>query len=56
MFDPVDPAQRLPDLEEGILQYWKEEDSFKRSIRKNSQIVGDPWDTQEVESGKRNAY
>ena len=53
MFDPVDPAQRLPDLEEGILQYWKEEDSFKRSIRKNSQIVGDPWDTQEVESGKR---
>ena len=32
MFDPVDPKQSLPDLEKGILQYWKEEDTFKRSI------------------------
>jgi len=33
MFDPVDPKQALPDMEEGILQYWKEEDIFKRSIK-----------------------
>ncbi|MBU0766260.1 class I tRNA ligase family protein [Patescibacteria group bacterium] len=33
MFDPVSPKQSLPDLEEGILQYWKEEDIFKRSIK-----------------------
>ena len=32
MFDPVDPKQNLPDMEEGILQYWKEEDIFKRSV------------------------
>lgn len=31
MFDPVDPKQSFPDLERGILQYWKEEDMFKRS-------------------------
>lgn len=34
-FDPVDPRQSLPDLERGILQYWKEEDIFKRSIHKS---------------------
>lgn len=33
MFDPVDPKQRFPDLEEGILNYWREEDTFKRSMR-----------------------
>ncbi|MEQ1849857.1 MAG: class I tRNA ligase family protein [Candidatus Peribacteraceae bacterium] len=33
MFDPVDPKQRFPDLEEGILSYWREEDTFKRSLR-----------------------
>ncbi|MCF7844966.1 MAG: class I tRNA ligase family protein [Kiritimatiellales bacterium] len=33
MFDPVDPKQSLPEMEEGILQYWKEEDIFKRSIK-----------------------
>jgi len=33
MFDPVDPKQRFPDLEEGILRYWQEEDTFKRSMR-----------------------
>lgn len=32
MFDPVDPRQSFPDLERGILAYWKEEDLFRRSI------------------------
>jgi isoleucyl-tRNA synthetase len=32
MFDSVDPKQNLPDMELGILQYWKEEDIFKRSV------------------------
>jgi isoleucyl-tRNA synthetase/bisphosphoglycerate-dependent phosphoglycerate mutase len=32
MFDPIDPRQSFPDLERGILSYWKEEDIFKRSI------------------------
>ncbi len=35
-FDPVDPKQSFPDLERGILQYWKEEDTFKRSVRQRS--------------------
>lgn len=34
MFDTVDPKQSLPDLERGILQYWKEEDIFKRSMQR----------------------
>ncbi len=34
MFDPIDPAQSFPQLEEGILQYWKEEDIFKRSLKR----------------------
>jgi len=33
MFDPVDPKQSFPALEHGILQYWKEEDTFKRSVK-----------------------
>jgi isoleucyl-tRNA synthetase len=33
MFDPVDPNQSLPDLELGILKYWREEDTFKRSLK-----------------------
>ena len=33
MFDPVDPKQPLPKMEHGILQYWKEEDIFKRSVK-----------------------
>lgn len=33
MFDPVDPRQSFPDLEQGILSYWKDEDIFKRSIK-----------------------
>ncbi|MBU2213789.1 class I tRNA ligase family protein [Patescibacteria group bacterium] len=37
MFDPVSPKQSLPDLEEGILQYWKEEDIFKRSIKQRQE-------------------
>lgn len=36
MFDPVDPNQSLPDLEEGILKYWREEDVFKRSMSRRS--------------------
>ena len=51
MFDPVDPAQSLPDLEEGILQYWKEEDTFKRSIRKHKPETGDVLDTPEKSLG-----
>ncbi|TSC79954.1 MAG: isoleucyl-tRNA synthetase [Candidatus Peregrinibacteria bacterium Gr01-1014_25] len=31
-FDPVDPRQSFPALEQGILQYWREEDMFRRSI------------------------
>jgi isoleucyl-tRNA synthetase len=40
MFDPVDPKQSLPDLELGILKYWREEDIFKRSMsrRKDGEI------------------
>ena len=50
MFDPVDPKQSLPDLEEGILQYWKEEDTFKRSIRQRQKGSADPWDKAESQS------
>ena len=40
MFDPVDPKQSLPDLELGILKYWREEDVFKRSMhrRKDGEV------------------
>lgn len=37
MFDPVDPKQRLPDLEKGILRYWQEEDVFKRSVKQRAE-------------------
>lgn len=40
-FDPIDPRQSFPELERGILQYWKEEDIFKRSIRNRSKNEGD---------------
>ncbi len=33
MFDPVDPKQSFPDLEKGILEYWRFEDTFKRSLK-----------------------
>jgi len=36
MFDPVDPRQSFPQLEHGILSYWKDEDVFKRSIKNRS--------------------
>ncbi len=36
MFDPVDPRQSFPALEQGILSYWKDEDIFKRSIKNRS--------------------
>lgn len=32
MFDPVDPKQSFPALEKGILEYWRDEDMFRRSI------------------------
>ena len=32
MFDPVDPRQSFSALEHGILDYWKEEDVFRRSV------------------------
>lgn len=32
-FDPVDPRQSFPELERGLIQYWKEEDIFYRSIK-----------------------
>lgn len=51
-FDPVDPKQPLPDMERGILQYWHEEDVFKRSIRQRSQGSGDPWDGPAGDQGK----
>jgi len=44
MFDPVAPKQRLPELEEGILRYWQEEDIFKRSLRLRSEGTGDLLD------------
>ncbi len=39
-FDSIDPKQSFPDLERGILKYWKEEDTFKRSMerRKDSEV------------------
>ena len=55
MFDPVDPLQSLPDLEDGILQYWKEEDTFKRSIRKHSTETGDVLDNPEGKAGKKDS-
>lgn len=41
-FDPVDPKQHFPDLEEGILQYWHAEDVFQRSItmRQGGEVFG----------------
>ncbi|HLD71012.1 MAG TPA: class I tRNA ligase family protein, partial [Candidatus Peribacteraceae bacterium] len=45
MFDSVDPRQDFPSLEKGILQYWKEEDVFKRSIKQHC-IPGDVLDHQ----------
>lgn len=32
MFDSVDPKQSFPELERGILAYWRDEDMFRRSI------------------------
>jgi isoleucyl-tRNA synthetase/bisphosphoglycerate-dependent phosphoglycerate mutase len=32
MFDAVDPRQSFPALERAMLQYWREEDMFRRSI------------------------
>ena len=53
MFDPVDPKQSLPDLEVGILQYWREEDTFKRSIRKHQANTGDVLDNPEKANNRQ---
>ena len=37
MFDPVDPKQSFPDLEQGILSYWKEEHVFHRSMEQRKE-------------------
>ncbi|MCA9371194.1 MAG: class I tRNA ligase family protein, partial [Candidatus Peregrinibacteria bacterium] len=52
MFDPVDPKQRLPEMEEGILQYWREEDIFKRSVRRRAAGNSDAWDGKNTGSGE----
>ncbi len=36
MFDAVDPKQSFPELERAILQYWREEDMFRRSIEERA--------------------
>ena len=43
MFDPVDPKQRFPALEHGILTYWEEEAVFKRSLKLRAPGKGDPF-------------
>src|SRR3989338_10703887 len=45
MFDAVDPRQNFPSLERGILKYWKEEDTFKRSLHSRAKRDSDPLDT-----------
>jgi isoleucyl-tRNA synthetase len=39
MFPKVNPKQSFPGLEEKILKFWKEDNTFKKSIeiRKNSE-------------------
>ncbi|MBT4021237.1 class I tRNA ligase family protein, partial [Candidatus Peribacteria bacterium] len=44
MFDPVDPKQSFPALEHGILQYWAEEDIFKRSVKDRDSEAQSIWD------------
>ena len=44
MFDPIDPKQSLPKMENGILQYWKEEDIFQRSVKQRLKGTGDLLD------------
>ncbi len=41
-FDPVDPRQNFPSLEEGILKYWHAENVFQRSItmRQGGEVFG----------------
>ena len=33
-YEPVDPGQSLPDLEQGILERWRERDVFHESVRR----------------------
>jgi isoleucyl-tRNA synthetase/bisphosphoglycerate-dependent phosphoglycerate mutase len=44
VFDPVDPKQSFPALEHGILQYWAEEDIFKRSVKDRDSEAQSIWD------------
>jgi len=44
MFDPVDPKQSFPDLETGILKFWREEDTFQRSLHARTKRDDDPFD------------
>ncbi|HLC76545.1 MAG TPA: class I tRNA ligase family protein [Candidatus Peribacterales bacterium] len=55
MFDPVDPKQSFPNLEHGILQYWREEDVFKRSIKQHS-IPGDVLDHQGASASQHDTF
>ena len=32
MFQPVNPKQSFPKMEEAIIQYWKDNNTFKKSI------------------------
>ncbi len=35
-YEPVDPAQSFPELEEGVLERWRERDVFHESIRRRA--------------------
>jgi len=54
MFDPVDPKQSFPALEHGILQYWKEEDTFKRSVKQRSSQKGRAW--EDIHEGEEEVF
>lgn len=55
-FDPIDPKQNLPNLEEGILRYWREEDIFKRSLKQRSRGSGDKWDGPSGKDGEQFSF
>ncbi|MBP9750349.1 MAG: class I tRNA ligase family protein [Candidatus Peribacteraceae bacterium] len=35
-FDPVDPRQSFPELERGLLEYWRQENVFERSLEERA--------------------
>jgi isoleucyl-tRNA synthetase/bisphosphoglycerate-dependent phosphoglycerate mutase len=55
-FDPVDPRQNFPALERGLLKYWQEEDTFKRSIRNRSVGTGDLLEGKTSSSEERFSF